>query len=230
MLAASVFALAASASEANTAKQQLMDSIVQFASSTLNISENEVTVIATDDRLLVPPCPAGYQHDFPFGDGVTVRSQCRDSEWQGFIRIRRKAPEVENVVRPREEAKPATVLVAVERIHRGQRLSAQQLEVQPSGDQVPPDALNSTAGLGLLEATRMVRVGEVLRASMVKSAPAVKKGERVDLVFEKASLTVQLTVEAMVDGQIGEVIPFRNIESGAEVYAEVVGISSAQLK
>ena len=65
---------------------------------------------------------------------------------------------------------------------------------------------------------------------MVKSAPAVKKGERVTLAFENASLSVEITVEALVDGQVGEIIRFRNIESGTEVQAEVVGIGIARLR
>jgi flagellar basal body P-ring formation protein FlgA len=218
------------ASDDTNPKQQLMTSISQFASETLRVPVQEVIVIATDDRLRVPSCAAGFEHDFPFGDGVTVRSKCRDSSWQSFIRIRHQEPQVEAPVVPLEERKPATVLVVAERIHRGQRLSMQQLDVQESSDQVPPDALSSTEGLGLLEATRMMRVGEVVRASMVKSAPAVKKGERVTLAFENASLSVEITVEALVDGQFGEIIRFRNIESGTEVQAEVVGIGIARLR
>jgi flagella basal body P-ring formation protein FlgA len=65
---------------------------------------------------------------------------------------------------------------------------------------------------------------------MVKSAPAIKKGERVKLRLEKGGLAIEIEVEALVNGQIGDRIRFRNIESGQELQAEVVEIGQAAIR
>ena len=65
---------------------------------------------------------------------------------------------------------------------------------------------------------------------MVKSAPAIKKGERVKLRLEKGGLEIEIEVEALVNGQIGDRIRFRNVESGQELQAEVVAIGQAVIR
>lgn len=207
----------------------LIESIARYASQALGVAQERLVVLATDKRLKVPECPEGFEHSFPFGDQATVKTRCADPEWQAFIRIKVE----QELAQPRplvsDNKSPGLVLVLRERVHRGQRLSEALVEVREADDKVAPDALSSKQDLDLLEATRLLRLGEVLRASMVKSAPAIKKGEFVTLSFSQGGLSIAVEVEALVDGQVGEVIRFRNRESGQELQAKVTGIGQASL-
>lgn len=211
------------------ARERLIASIASYASQSLGVSPQQLQVLATDKRLKVPDCPTGFQHSFPFGDQVTIKTTCLDPEWQAFIRIKVER-EIEHPQPLMTESKvPGVMLVLRERIHRGQRLSDAVVERRDAEDKLVPDALTSSQGLELLEATRLLRVGEVLRASMVKSAPAVKKGELVTLSLNQAGLSIAVDVEALANGQIGEVIRVKNRESGQELQATVTGIGQASL-
>ena len=211
-------------------REQLVDSIQQFAAGALGVNRSEITVIATDRRLRVPLSDSGFEHSFPFGDAVTVKAQCADPQWQAFIRIKHEPKPQPMPIERQQQEVPASVFVVKERVHRGQRLSAIKLQETVADKTTPRDALASDQGLELLEATRMLRVGEVLRASMVKSAPAIKKGERVKLRLQKGGLEIEIEVEALVNGQIGDRIRFRNVESGQELQAEVVAIGQAEIR
>ena len=224
-----LFSIGRTHADGSQPRDLLIESIASYASQALGVAQERLVVVATDKRLKVPECPDGFKHSFPFGDQVTVKTTCVDPEWQAFIRIK-----VEHkVAQPRPLASdvkaPGVVLVLRERIHRGQRLGEALVEVRDADDKVAPDALSSVQGLDLLEATRLLRVGEVLRASMVKSAPAIKKGEFVTLSFSQSGLSIAVEVEALTNGQVGEVIRFRNLESGQELQAKVTGIGKASL-
>ena len=207
----------------------LIGSIASYASQALGVSQERLVVLATDKRLKVPDCPEGFKHSFPFGDQVTVKTICADPEWQAFIRIKVEQEVAKPKLLGSDTKEPGVVLVLRERVHRGQRLGEALVEVRAADDKVAPDALSSKQGLDLLEATRLLRVGEVLRASMVKSAPAIKKGELVTLRFSQAGLSIAVEVEALTNGQVGEIIRFRNRESGQELQAKVTGIGQASL-
>jgi flagella basal body P-ring formation protein FlgA len=211
-------------------REHLVESIKTYAAGVLGVNRSEITVIATDRRLRVPVCDGGFEHSFPFADAVTVKAQCADPQWQAFIRIKHEPKPPPMQIENQTQEIPAVVFVVKERVHRGQRLSAAKLQQTAADKTTPRDALASDQGLELLEATRMLRVGEVLRASMVKSAPAIKKGERVKLRLEKGGLAIEIEVEALVNGQIGDRIRFRNIESGQELQAEVVEIGQAAIR
>ena len=210
-------------------RDMLIDSIARYASQALGVAQERLVVLATDKRLKVPECPEGFEHSFPFDDQVTVKTICADPEWQAFIRIKVE----QELAQPRplvsDSKSPGLVLVLRERVHRGQRLNEALVEVRDGDDKVASDALSSKQGLELLEATRLLRVGEVLRASMVKSAPAIKKGEFVTLSFSQGGLSIAVEVEALANGQVGEVIRLRNPESGQELQAKVTGIGQASL-
>jgi len=228
-LAVTLFSLGRVHADEPQPRDVLIESIATYTSKALGVAQERLVVLATDKRLKVPDCPGGFEHSFPFGDQVTVKTICADPEWQAFIRIKVE----QEVAKPRpfaSDAKtPGVVLVLRERVHRGQRLSEALVEVRDADDKVAPDALSSRQGLDLLEATRLLRVGEVLRASMVKSAPAIKKGELVTLSLSQAGLSIAVEVEALTNGQVGEVIRFRNLESGQELEAKVTGIGQASL-
>lgn len=207
----------------------LIESITSYASQALGVAQERLIVLATDKRLKVPECPEGFQHGFPFGDQATVKTTCADPEWQAFIRIKVEHEITQPSPMLSDTKASGVVLVLRDRVHRGQRLSEALVEARSADAKVPPDALSSVQGLDQLESTRILRVGEVLRASMVKSAPAIKKGELVTLSANKAGLSIAIEVEALTSGQVGEIIRFRNRESGQELQAKVTGIGQASL-
>jgi len=81
----------------------------------------------------------------------------------------------------------------------------------------------------LMEATRNIMPGEVLRQSAVKLAAAVKKSQELPIIIVKGALTVTNTVRIMQDAAVGDTIDAINIESGRSLKVKVVGIGQVEL-
>lgn len=76
-------------------------------------------------------------------------------------------------------------------------------------------------GGGPWQMTSSVGTDQVIYMSALEALPAVRKGERILLVYEGEMITLQVQVQAMEDGIIGQTIAVRNLQSESEVLARV---------
>ena len=118
----------------------------------------------------------------------------------------------------------ATILIP-----RGNRLTKNSFRQEILRGRTPTDLIPTDVEFELLEATRNIMPGEVLRQSAVKLAAAVKKGQELPITIVKGALTVTNTVRVLQDAAIGETIDAINVESGRNLKVKVVGIGQVEL-
>lgn len=87
----------------------------------------------------------------------------------------------------------------------------------------PRDAIESPEGLEFFETNRHLRSGEVIRASDLRPAALVRRGETVTLTVVRGSLQIVTRVEALGDGRLGDKVNVRNPDSGRTFSGIVTG-------
>jgi flagella basal body P-ring formation protein FlgA len=121
------------------------------------------------------------------------------------------------------------VVIAKRNLMRGETIDASALEiVEMDSRGVPADHLSSPQGLEQGEITGMVRAGEPLRASMVKPAIMVRKGQTVLLSVARSGIEINVQVEALEDAKLGDQIKLRNPDSGKALAGLVTGRGTAR--
>jgi flagella basal body P-ring formation protein FlgA len=93
---------------------------------------------------------------------------------------------------------------------------------------LPKDALLSMAEITQMEAIRTIRAGQLLRASDLKAADLIKKGDSVKLVVGNDMLKITVNVIALEGGRRDQQINLLNPESGERVRGVVSGPGQAK--
>ena len=135
------------------------------------------------------------------------------------------------ILKIEDQAQIRTVLVARNSLPRGSRLTPAMVEVKDLAAAGQPLAhtLTSPDGIIDMEATRDLRAGDALRASDVRPAVLVRKGDLVTLTAARTTgLTIRARVEALQDGRRGESIKIKNKESGQVLTGVVSGLNSVE--
>lgn len=81
-----------------------------------------------------------------------------------------------------------------------------------------------------LRAKRPIGRGLPVYAEDVEETPDVARGDIVQLVYEGRAVRLTAEAEALADGRFGETIPVRNVQSGMEIRARVVGRSTVAVR
>ncbi|MDG2502470.1 MAG: flagellar basal body P-ring formation chaperone FlgA [Porticoccaceae bacterium] len=120
------------------------------------------------------------------------------------------------------------VVTSTAALSHGQKLSAENTEIRDYYGKLPKDALLSMADISQMEAIRTIRVGQLLRASDLKPATLIKKGDSVKLTVGGGLLKITVTMVALDNGKRDQQINLLNPESGEEVRAIVTGAGQAR--
>jgi flagella basal body P-ring formation protein FlgA len=120
------------------------------------------------------------------------------------------------------------VVTSTAALSHGQRLSPQNTEIRDYYGKLPKDTLLSMADISQMEAIRTIRVGQLLRASDLKPATLIKKGDNVKLVVGGGALKITVTMVALDNGKLDQQINLLNPESGEQVRAIVTGAGQAR--
>lgn len=120
------------------------------------------------------------------------------------------------------------VVTSTAALSHGQRLSPQNTEIRDYYGKLPKDTLLSMADISQMEAIRTIRVGQLLRASDLKPATLIKKGDNVKLVVGGGLLKITVTMVALDNGKLDQQINLLNPESGEQVRAIITGAGQAR--
>ncbi|MDG0972339.1 MAG: flagellar basal body P-ring formation chaperone FlgA [Porticoccaceae bacterium] len=121
-----------------------------------------------------------------------------------------------------------SVVTTTATLTRGQRLGAENTQMRTYYGKLPKDALLSMAEITQMEAIRTIRAGQLLRASDLKAADLIKKGDSVKLVVGNGMLKITVTVIALEGGRRDQQINLLNPESGERVRGVVSGPGQAK--
>lgn len=120
-------------------------------------------------------------------------------------------------------------LVASTSIARGEHLGDHNTELQkvPLQSHLRPVAFIDERGL---RATRAIRQGALIEERFVEPVPDALKGHQVVIFAETAGVMVSALGELLRDGYVGDLLPVRNLASGAQVYGRLVGPDHVQVQ
>jgi flagella basal body P-ring formation protein FlgA len=93
---------------------------------------------------------------------------------------------------------------------------------------LPKDALVSQIGIERMEVIRTIRAGQLLRASDLKSAAMINKGDTVKLQVGGGMLTISVSMVALENGMLDQQVTLLNPESNEKVRAIVSGPGRAK--
>ncbi len=121
--------------------------------------------------------------------------------------------------------------VVKQRLRRGDPVSESSVERAPLntlGERNKP--ILASVSLDNLEATSAIMEGRPLTWRDVQSRPAIRRGDTVDVILEQGTLSITMVAEAIQNGQIGDTITLRNLQTRREIQAVVAGPGRARLE
>lgn len=122
------------------------------------------------------------------------------------------------------------VLYSSRALTRGELLTEEALETrQVALDKLPIGYLSDSAGLTNLELIRPLRAGTPLTLNAVRSREIVRQGQEVIIVAQTAGIQVRMTGEALKNGNFGDLIPVKNLNSGRTVEATILSDSTVSV-
>jgi flagella basal body P-ring formation protein FlgA len=114
-------------------------------------------------------------------------------------------------------------LVARYPIPRGTQIRQEDLEfVLRRYSQLNHGYYNSAKMLENKEAKRNIRAGQVLTPNLVKAQKLVLRGQHITIVAQNGGLNLRVKGKALMDGQQGQTIKVRNLNSKKLIYARVI--------
>ena len=120
------------------------------------------------------------------------------------------------------------VIMSSTTLTRGQKLNGSNTAMQDYYGKLPEDALVSQIGIERMEVIRTIRAGQLLRASDLKSAAMINKGDTVKLQVGGGMLTISVSMVALENGMLDQQVTLLNPESNEKVRAIVSGPGRAK--
>jgi flagella basal body P-ring formation protein FlgA len=114
------------------------------------------------------------------------------------------------------------VVVPAHDIMRGQTIADGDLAYQMVTS-AQPGVVTSMNNLDGMEARRVLRAGETVRADDVRRPVVVTKGSLVTMTFEAPGITLTATGKAMSEGGVGETVTIVNPVSWRQIVCTVTG-------
>jgi len=73
-----------------------------------------------------------------------------------------------------------------------------------------------------MEAKRNIKMGQVMTPSLVKAQKMVLRGQQITIVAQNGNLNLRVKGKALMDGQQGQTIKVKNLNSKKLIYARVI--------
>ncbi len=120
-------------------------------------------------------------------------------------------------------------LFVTENIRYGGLVDNTNTEIRSTNERVPPNLVLDLTALGRVQAVRLLRSNTLLRQSDIRPSPLVRAGESATLTIEKGPLNIAVTLVALENGLMGDLIKLKNPDSGENVVARVSGVGKVVL-
>jgi flagella basal body P-ring formation protein FlgA len=205
----------------------------QWMAQTHGVSAKEVVIAPLDSRLKVQGCAKSLNMDHPFASKETLRVRCAEPVWQLYLQV--SVPQSNYAMggaptAPNSVASGKTMVIAKRLLQRGAILQPDMLEeVQASPANADTQILSTLKDAQFAELTRYISAGQPLRVSDIRRAVMVKQGQVVMLSIGNSSdFQINIRMEALQDGRLGEQVKLKNPESGRQVSGVVTGVNTAK--
>lgn len=173
-----------------------------------------VTLTSLSDRLVLPECGQSLQVSMAPGTklkGNTSLAVSCASPQQWKIHV---AAHIDGQV---------NVLIARYPIPRGTVIQNESLEFVPRRySQLNYGYYGSAKLLANMEAKRNIKAGQVVTPNLVRAQKMVLRGEHITIIAQNGGLNLRVKGKALMDGQMGQMIKVKNLNSKKLIYARVI--------
>lgn len=115
-------------------------------------------------------------------------------------------------------------------LSRGELLTQGDMEIRRVPlNKLPNGFLSDNSQLADFELTRPVKAGTALTLNTVRRREIVQQGQEVIIVAQTSGFQVRMSGEALKNGQLGDKIPVRNLNSGRTIEATVLSNSTVSV-
>lgn len=231
LLAAATLAsmsLATAVQATTPAEQALAKAVVRWGQQHLP-DQPALTLAALDERIMVPTCERALNVDAPFGQATNLRVRCTQPSWQLFVRTQSAQALADEAPAPVQAEAAEWVVTANQHLTRGTRLTPAMLSLRPADKQTPTNTALKTLEQAIdAELVRDIAAGSAVRRHDVRAAVLVKRGAMVLMSLGNTSgLQISVRLKAQSDARMGEQVKLKNVESGREITAKVIGLNEA---
>ena len=123
------------------------------------------------------------------------------------------------------------VLTATEDIQRGERIYPWQVSLENLYmKRCPRQEIENTEELINYVALRTITKGSIIKKSLFKREPLVRRGEQVNVIFRRGNLEISFTGEALENGFLGDVIRVKSSNTGKILRGRVVSEGSVLVR
>ena len=173
-----------------------------------------VTLTSLSDRLVLPECGKSLQVSMAPGTklkGNTSLAVSCASPQQWKIHV---AAHIDGQV---------NVLIARHPIPRGTVIQNDSLEFVPRRySQLNYGYYGSAKLLANMEAKRNIKTGQIVTPNLVRAQKMVLRGEHITIIAQNGGLNLRVKGKALMDGQMGQMIKVKNLNSKKLIYARVI--------
>ena len=230
---------APTSAQPNSAEAALIGQAQQWLSGSKPGQSPDANILFAplDPRLQIQACQGPIRFDQPFpSQPASLRARCPKPDWTVFLQRTDAGAVAQAAARPAaNRPTPAgppmkRVVVALANLSANQPVDPAlfQLEERPLAGPAST-YFTTTDGLEFAQVVRAIPAGQAIRATDLRPAVLVRRGQPVVLAVERVpGLSIQITVEALEDGRFGDQIRFKNKESGRITTGQVVGRGQAR--
>ena len=200
-------------------------------------ADTTIAFAPLDARLQIQSCQGPIRFDQPFpSQPASLRARCPKPDWTVFLQRTDAGATAQATARPAtSRPTPAgppmkKVVVALANLSANQPVDPALFELRERPLAGPASTyFTTTDGLEFAQVVRAIPAGQAIRATDLRPAVLVRRGQPVVLAVERVpGLSIQITVEALEDGRFGDQIRFKNKESGRITTGQVVGRGQAR--
>lgn len=178
-----------------------------FSQKGLNLS-----LLVSDKRSFFPcsvPLDFRQRQD---NDWSTVLVRCSHENWETFIRSANLSPKIASSKSPSIDSR-LTVAILIRNISKGQVISEEYLGFEDRPERQIHGAYNHISEVLGRKAKSNIAAGTILKARHLDTAYSVDKNDSVLVIAANKAITITTSAIALENGQIGDMIPVKNVKS-----------------
>ena len=178
-----------------------------FSQRGLNLS-----LLVSDKRTFFPcsvPLDFHQRHD---NDWSTVLVRCSSENWETFIRSASLSAKIVSSGNVTADDR-LTVAVLIKNISKGQLISEEYLGLETRPERQIHGAYNHISEVLGRKAKSNIAAGTILKARHLDTVYSVDKNDSVLVIAANKAITITTSAIALENGQIGDMIPVKNVNS-----------------
>ena len=178
-----------------------------FSDQGLNLS-----LLVSDKRTFFPcSVPLGFHQKYD-NDWSTVLVRCSHENWETFIRSASLSAKIVSSGNATADDR-LTVAVSIKNISKGQLISEEYLGLEARPERQIHGAYNHISEVLGRKAKSNIAAGTILKARHLDTVYSVDKNDSVLVIAANKAITITTSAIALENGQVGDMIPVKNIKS-----------------